>query len=623
MSLAGNSSIKNGYYNATVGRNLDTVYGSFQCRGDVPLDVCQGCIKIGTKEIKENYRCPNSKQAILWYDICMLRYSNQSYFNIRQDRPAVYLANTRNISNPDQFRQILSDFMDGLSGKVASNINGSTKFATGDTPFTDMIKIYGYVQCTEDISLSDCNQGLLLSLSQLRNLTEASRGGQILKPSFNVRFEIYPLFPSITTPSPSPAPLPLVSPPSSTNTTTPDANGIKSSILVVCIVVPAVIVAFCAISIWFFCFQRKKKRRTEFFDDVDEEIQSTESLQFNFSTISAATNNFSEANKLGEGGFGPVYKGTLSNEQHIAVKRLSEHSGQGDREFKNEVTLVAKLQHRNLVKLVGFSLSGEEKLLIYEFMPNASLDKFLFDPIKCAQLDWERRYKIIKGVAAGLVYLHEESRLKIVHRDLKASNILLDKDMNPKIADFGMARLFVLDQTQASTKRIVGTHGYMAPEYVMHGKFSVKSDVFSFGVLVLEILSGRRNNGFHKSEIARDLLSYVWRHWNDGSAIEILDPTLKDTYSRNEAVRCIHVALLCVQENVADRPTMPTVVQMLNTYSDINTDLPSEPAFFADSTRHPNLGSNSGEQRSAKDESNIEAGTWSVNELTVSEVHPR
>ncbi|KAI3909853.1 hypothetical protein MKW92_048508, partial [Papaver armeniacum] len=166
--------------------------------------------------------------------------------------------------------------------------------------FTD----HSSVECTEDISSGDCNQGLNLTVSELLNLTGASRGGQILKPSFIVRFEIYDLFPPVNNLSPpplsSPAPVPLVSPPSSTNTTTPDANDNKSSILVVSIVVPAVIAALCAISIWFFCFQRKKKRRAEFFDDVDEEIQSAESLQFNFSTISAATNNFSEANKLGE-----------------------------------------------------------------------------------------------------------------------------------------------------------------------------------------------------------------------------------------------------------------------------------------------------------------------------------
>ncbi|RZC86578.1 hypothetical protein C5167_029929 [Papaver somniferum] len=175
---------------------------------------------------------------------------------------------------------------------------------------------------------------------------------------------------------------------------------------------------------------------------VDNEIPSTESLQFNFSTIIAATDNFTEANKPGEGGFGSVYKvGTLPDGREIAVKRLSKYSGQGDQEFKNEVSLVAKLQHRNLVQLVGFSLAGEEKLLIYEFMPNASLDQFLFDPIKCTQLDWKRSYRIIGGIARGLVYLHEESRLKIIHRDLKASNILLDMDMNPKISDFGMAKL--------------------------------------------------------------------------------------------------------------------------------------------------------------------------------------
>ncbi|KAI3936004.1 hypothetical protein MKX01_025634 [Papaver californicum] len=205
-------------------------------------------------------------------------------------------------------------------------------------------------------------------------------------------------------------------------------------------------------------------------------------------------------------------------------------------------------------------------------------------------------------------------------------------DMNPKIADFGMARLFVLDQTQERTGRIVGTYGYMAPEYIMHGHFSVKSDVFSFGVLVLEILCGKRNSSFYQSAVGQDLLSYVWRHWNDGSAMEILDPTLKDTCSRNEVVRYIHVALLCVQENVADRPTMPTVVLMLSSYSATIPDLPSAPAFFPGSTIHmepkssysEEQGSSQHESISSKNESISEAvTTWSVNEVTISELDPR
>ncbi|KAF5184957.1 Cysteine-rich receptor-like protein kinase, partial [Thalictrum thalictroides] len=311
-----------------------------------------------------------------------------------------------------------------------------------------------------------------------------------------------------------------------------------------------------------------------------DDISTVESLQFNFATVEAATENFSDDNKLGEGGFGAVYKGKLSDEREIAVKRLSRNSGQGLEEFKNEVLLLAKLQHRNLVKLLGFCVEGGEKLLVYEFVPNASLDQFIFDPIKRTYLDWERRYKIIGGIARGLLYLHEDSRDRIIHRDLKASNILLDAEMNPKIADFGMARLFVLDQTEGNTSRIVGTYGYMAPEYAMHGLFSVKTDVFSFGILVLEIISGHNNNSFYESGHAEDLLGYAWRLWQEGNVLEFLEPVLRDSFSRSEVMRCIHIGLLCAQDDVYERPTMASVVLMLNSYS-VTMPMPSAPPFYS------------------------------------------
>ncbi|KAJ0983517.1 hypothetical protein J5N97_011772 [Dioscorea zingiberensis] len=214
--------------------------------------------------------------------------------------------------------------------------------------------------------------------------------------------------------------------------------------------------------------------------------------QLQWSTVMAATGNFAAENILGKGGFGPVYKGKLEGKE-IAVKRLSRNSTQGVDEFKNEVILIAKLQHRNLVRLFGYCIQGEERMLIYEYMPNGSLDAFLFDKEKGVHLDWQARWRIIVGIARGLMYLHQDSRFRIIHRDLKASNILLDSAMNPKISDFGLARISGENESMTITRKVVGTFGYMAPEYALDGIFSVKSDVFSFGVLVLEIISGQRS----------------------------------------------------------------------------------------------------------------------------------
>ncbi|XP_058210769.1 G-type lectin S-receptor-like serine/threonine-protein kinase At4g27290 isoform X1 [Rhododendron vialii] len=297
---------------------------------------------------------------------------------------------------------------------------------------------------------------------------------------------------------------------------------------------------------------------------------------FNFASVSAATDSFSDANKLGEGGFGPVYKGKLQRGHTVAVKRLSTKSGQGLEEFQNEAMLIAKLQHKNLVRLLGCCIDRDEKILIYEYMPNKSLDFFLFDPIKHGILHWELRLKIIVGIAQGILYLHEYSRLRIIHRDLKASNILLDKDMNPKISDFGMARIFGGNGSQA-TNRIVGTYGYMSPEYASRGLFSIKSDVFSFGVLLLEILSGKRNTSFYDSH-SLNLLGYAWDLWKSGRAQDLKDPILEDISSTNTLLRYINIGLLCVQESAADRPTMSDVVSMLSNEASFLPS-PKQPAF--------------------------------------------
>ncbi|KAL8506030.1 hypothetical protein ACS0TY_017040 [Phlomoides rotata] len=247
-------------------------------------------------------------------------------------------------------------------------------------------------------------------------------------------------------------------------------------------------------------------------------------------------------------GFGPVYKGILPSGEEIAIKRLSRTSGQGFEEFKNEALLIAKLQHTNLVRLMGCCIEGEERMLIYEYMQNKSLDYFIFDPNR-KLLTWPNRFNIVMGIARGLLYLHHDSRIKIIHRDLKTSNILLDENLNPKISDFGLARTFEEDQPIVRTRRVAGTYGYMAPEYAIAGKISVKSDIFSMGVVLLEIVSGEKNRGFERSgDHIHSLLGHAWVLWKENKTLELMDECLKDTFVESEVKRCIHVGLLCVQK---------------------------------------------------------------------------
>ncbi|XP_024027472.1 G-type lectin S-receptor-like serine/threonine-protein kinase At4g27290 [Morus notabilis] len=344
------------------------------------------------------------------------------------------------------------------------------------------------------------------------------------------------------------------------------------------VILAAGIVGFCGVLLLgYFIYRKKSKDKSKKNGDQEEDLELP---SFELSTLITATDNFSSNNRIGQGGFGPVYRGQLKDGQAIAVKRLSINSGQGIDELKNEVILIAKLQHRNLVKLLGCCIHGKEKILIYEYMPNKSLDLFIFDKNSSKLLGWRNRFEIIRGIARGLLYLHQDSRLRIIHRDLKTSNVLLDNEMNPKISDFGLARTFGGDQIEGNTNSVVGTYGYMAPEYVHTGHFSVKSDVFSFGIMVLEIVSGKRSTSFSCVKEDLTLTGHAWTLMQEGRAIELLDPCLRDSqHNVLEVLRCIHVGLLCVQHRAADRPGMSSVVVMLSSDSHA-LPCPNRPGYF-------------------------------------------
>ncbi|CAN6801987.1 unnamed protein product [Brassica oleracea] len=506
-----------GFQNATVGEDPDMVNGLFLCRGDVSAEVCRNCVAFVVKDTLD--RCPEEEKVVLYYDQCMVRYSNRNILSTVNTEGSLVLKNTKNVTSnqKDRFRDLVLSTLNPAAVEAASS---SRKFDARKANWTASQTLYGLVQCTPDLSREDCLSCLQQSINQL---SIDRTGERFVVPSCSARYELYLFYNESATIKPSPPPQLLSTPPQ------PAEKGGSSTGLVVAIVVAIMVAVLLFIAGYCFLAKGSNKAYHISYALDGDNITTADSLQIDYRSIQTATADFSENNKIGQGGFGEVYKGTLLDGTDVAVKKLSKSSGQGEAEFKNEVVLVAKLQHRNLVKLLGFCLQGEERVLVYEYVANKSLDYVLFDPEKQVHLDWTRRYNIIGGVARGILYLHQDSRLTIIHRDLKANNILLDADMNPKISGFWNG-----------------------------------SDIWI-----------RTNPTKHK----HNSWYLAWRLWTNGTPLDLLDPVIVDNCQRNEVVRCIHISLLCIQEDPVDRPTLSNIVLML-TSNTVTLPVPRKPSIF-------------------------------------------
>ncbi|CAN6859759.1 unnamed protein product [Brassica oleracea] len=581
-TLASKVVANGGFYNASLGKNPNRVHALVLCARGYEQQACISCVEKVTQEIQTS--CPNRMNSFHWdnddgdHVSCLVRTSNQSTFKNFQLVPAAIYPSPLTIESSKDMTLFSKQWEATVNRTVqaateAKNISVLQYYSAVEAEFTEFPNVYMLMQCTPDITSQDCKICLEKSGTYFKKQFWGRQGGEVSRPSCVFRWDLYAFhgaFDNITRVPVLPGGQGQAQPPSKDSSIKGNKGRSIGNGGIISIVVPALINILVFIGLI-----KLYTRRRQFNNIINEYSDGQLMLRFDLGMILMATNDFSSDNTLGQGGFGLEnwFQGILPNGQEIAVKRLTKGSGQGDMEFKNEVSLLTRLQHRNLVKLLGFCNEGDEEVLVYEFVPNSSLDHFIFDEEKRSFLTWEVRCKIIEGIARGLLYLHEDSQLKIIHRDLKASNILLDAEMNPKVADFGTARLFNTDETRAETRRIAGTRGYMAPEYVNHGQISAKSDVYSFGVMLLEIISGERNKSFEGEGIA----AFAWKRWVEGRPEIIIDPFLVENPS-NEIIKLIQIGLLCVQENASKRPTMSSVIVWLGSET-IKVPLPKAPAF--------------------------------------------
>uniref|UniRef100_A0A0C9S6N5 TSA: Wollemia nobilis Ref_Wollemi_Transcript_14504_2337 transcribed RNA sequence n=1 Tax=Wollemia nobilis TaxID=56998 RepID=A0A0C9S6N5_9CONI len=542
---------------ASNGEGTDAVFGLAQCRNDSSTKDCAECYNEAKKQIVQD--CAGFNGARLFYDGCFLRYENNSFFDETVDVAGFNDCNDEESVQPQIFNQTVHELLAKINSRAAENGGfAADKLNADGLPTT----VYGLAMCRRTLSSNNCGYCLKEAVKRITPCLPR-RDGKALEAGCYLHYFTY------SSSSKGHSKIPIV--------------------LVGTIGGAALVTIICLLIVYKHSFRALYAKITgvsQYEEAEDEHFPRDEhdalGYRFNYDALKAATNNFHENNKIGEGGFSQVYKGNFSDGTEVAVKKLfMKHSTRAMDDFVTEVKLLSTVLHRNLVRLLGCCTRGRERLLVYEFVLNSSLDKHLFGEA-AKNIGWKTRFQIILGTAHGLAYLNEESQFRIVHRDIKAANILLDNDFHPKIADFGLARLFPDDQIHLTT-RVGGTIGYTAPEYAVHGRLTEKADVYSYGILVLEIVGGRKIMDLRLPSEMQLLLGWAWSLYEKNEAFGVVDRKLMESSEckKEEVLRVIHIALLCTQGAPQMRPSMSAVVSMLTSNTEILVR-PTRPAFIDD-----------------------------------------
>ncbi|EAY83835.1 hypothetical protein OsI_39052 [Oryza sativa Indica Group] len=572
LSTLSTSAAGDGWFNtSSVGTGADQVFGLLMCYADRNATQCQECLAGAPAGIVQV--CPGSRTADANYDACLLRYSDKSFFSELTYGADPTIAWNVYVRPFVDNMTAMNDTRRRLMSQLAERA-GDTKLRldNGSLPYVDSklgtSALYGLAQCTRDLAASECRRCLSGYVDGLSNTFPNNSGGAIKGYSCYLRYHLWPI--DITLPPP---PSSSLAPPSP-----PPPPSVSGGLVAGSTVGAVSFLAVLGVSIWLLLRRRRKHAgearelemdEGDFFDDeADDFEKGTGPKRFRYGELAIATDDFSDEHKLGEGGFGSVYRGFLKElNLDVAIKRVSKSSKQGRKEYASEVRIISRLRHRNLVQLIGWCHGGGELLLVYELMPNASLDTHLYSA-NAGVLPWPLRHEIVLGIGSALLYLHEEWEQCVVHRDIKPSNIMLDAAFNAKLGDFGLARL--VDHGRGShTTVLAGTMGYMDPECMITGRANAESDVYSFGVVLLEIACGRRPimaDHHHQSEVDEDrihIAQWVWNLYGSGRILDAADRRLTGEFDGGEMEAVMVVGLWCAHPDRSLRPTIRQAIGVL------------------------------------------------------------